>query len=136
VLLEQFLTGYWSARTRANYVFIIGGCCTWCVERAHDAFAIIDVVTRSWIGYLLTAQMTSTQAQLLFARALEDQALLDVATGELLGPDGRPLARDSDATPVLVAWSDNRAGDDLDGHPRVHGLDGHRAAPRTSRHAD
>ena len=71
------------------------------------AYAIIDVVTRYWIGYLLTSEMTSTQVQLLFARALEDQGLLDLATGELLGPDGRPLTRDSDAAPVLVAWSDN-----------------------------
>jgi len=37
------------------------------------AYAIVDVVTRYWIGYLLTSEQTSTQAQLLFARALEDQ---------------------------------------------------------------
>jgi hypothetical protein len=44
------------------------------------AYAIVDVVTRYWIGYLLSTEQTSTQAQLLFARALEDQGLL--------GPDG------------------------------------------------
>jgi putative transposase len=77
-------------------------------ERARRVvYAIIDVVTRYWIGYLLTAEMTSTQAQVLFARALEDQQLLDPATGVLLRPDGRPLQRDDDAAPVLVAWSDN-----------------------------
>jgi putative transposase len=32
------------------------------------AYAIVDVVTRYWIGYLLTTEQTSTQAQLLFAR--------------------------------------------------------------------
>ena len=37
------------------------------------AYAIVDVVTRYWIGYLLSAEQTTTQAQLLFARALEDQ---------------------------------------------------------------
>ena len=41
------------------------------------AYAIVDVVTRYWIGYLLTSEQTSTQAQLLFAQALEDQDLLD-----------------------------------------------------------
>jgi hypothetical protein len=32
LLLEQFLTGYWTARTRTNYVFIIGG---WCRQRPN-----------------------------------------------------------------------------------------------------
>ena len=56
-------------------------------------------MTRYWIGYLLSSEQTSTQAQLLFASALEDQHLLD--------DDGRPPASDDDATPVLIAWSDN-----------------------------
>lgn len=64
------------------------------------AYAIVDVVTRYWIGYLLTSEQTSTQAQLLFARALEDQGLLDA--------DGLPPAAE-DGLPVLVAWSDNGA---------------------------
>ena len=71
------------------------------------AYAIVDVVTRYWIGYLLTTEMTSSQVQVLFHTALEDQGLLDAATGELLGPDGRPLDRDDDGPPILVAWSDN-----------------------------
>ena len=64
------------------------------------AYAIVDVVTRYWIGYLLTSEQTHTQVQLLFARALENQGLL--------GPNGLPLARDGDG-PILVAWSDNGA---------------------------
>ena len=64
------------------------------------AYAIVDVVTRYWIGYLLSSEQTHTQAQLLFARALEDQ--------DLLGPDGLPPAPDRER-PVLVAWSDNGA---------------------------
>jgi transposase InsO family protein len=63
------------------------------------AYAIVDVVTRYWIGYLLTSEQTHTQVQLLFARALEDQGLL--------GPNGLPLARDDEDDPILVAWSDN-----------------------------
>jgi putative transposase len=62
------------------------------------AYAIVDIVTRYWIGYLLSGEQSSTQAQLLFARALEDQGLLD--------DSGRPAARD-DGLPVLVALSDN-----------------------------
>ncbi len=64
------------------------------------AYAIVDVVTRYWIGYLLSSEQTHTQVQLLFARALEDQGLL--------GPDGLPIG-DQDDGPVLVAWSDNGA---------------------------
>ena len=64
------------------------------------AYAIVDVVTRYWIGYLVSSEQTHTQAQLLFARALEDQGLL--------APDGLPL-RDDEEGPILVAWSDNGA---------------------------
>jgi transposase InsO family protein len=74
------------------------------------AYAVVDVVTRYWIGYLLTSEQTSTQAQLLFAKALENQGLLS--------PDGLPLAgagdhgqpagaAADDRLPVLIAWSDN-----------------------------
>ena len=63
------------------------------------AYAIVDVVTRYWIGYLLSSEQTHTQVQLLFARALEDQGLL--------GPDGLPLRDDDEDGPILVAWSDN-----------------------------
>lgn len=62
------------------------------------AYAIVDVVTRYWIGYLLSTEQTSTQAQLLFAHALEGQ--------RLLGADGLPPERPGDG-PILVAWSDN-----------------------------
>ena len=64
------------------------------------AYAIVDVVTRYWIAYLLSGEQSSTQAQLLFARALEDQGLL--------GADGQPNAGAHDG-PILVAWSDNGA---------------------------
>jgi len=63
------------------------------------AYAIVDVVTRYWIGYLLTSEQTDTQVQMLFARALEDQGLL--------GPDGLPLRNEDEDGPILVAWSDN-----------------------------
>jgi putative transposase len=62
------------------------------------AYAIVDVVTRYWIGYLVSSEQTHIQAQLLFARALEDQGLL--------GSDGLPIGGDHEG-PILVAWSDN-----------------------------
>jgi len=65
------------------------------------AYAIVDVVTRYWIGYLLSSEQTHTQAQLLFASALEDQGLL--------GPDGLPPRGEDEDGPILVAWSDNGA---------------------------
>jgi transposase InsO family protein len=64
------------------------------------AYAIVDVVTRYWIGYLLWAEQSPTQAQLLFARALEEQGLIGAA--------GAPAPSD-DGLPILVAWSDNGA---------------------------
>jgi putative transposase len=64
------------------------------------AYAIVDVVTRYWIAYLLSIEQTATQAQLLFTQALEDQGLL--------GPDGIPIGGDDDG-PILVACSDNGA---------------------------
>ncbi len=62
-------------------------------------YAIVDVVSRYWIGWLSTTEQTATQVQLLFTDALEDQGLLD---GE-----GRPLRHGDKDTPALIAWSDN-----------------------------
>ena len=73
--------------------------CSHFTRAKRVAYAIVDVVTRYWIGYLLTTEQTSTQAQLLFARALEDQ--------DLLSPDGLPPERGPEDPPILVAWSDN-----------------------------
>ena len=73
--------------------------CSHFTRSKRVAYAIVDVVTRYWIGHLLTSEQTSTQAQLLFARALEDQ--------DLLGPDGLPPERGPEDPPILVAWSDN-----------------------------
>ena len=62
-------------------------------------------------GYLLSSEQTSTQAQLLFARALEDQQLLavDGKPQTAVGENGLPVAIDDDGLPVLIAWSDNGA---------------------------
>ncbi len=69
------------------------------------ASAIVDVVTRYWIGYLLSGEQTSTQAQLLFARALEDQRLLaaDRTPQTAVGEDGLPVAIDTRKFMALMA---------------------------------
>jgi putative transposase len=85
------------------------------------AYAIVDVVTRYWIAYLLSVEQTTTQAQLLFARAL-----------------GRPGSARSGrrAGQRRSRWADpgglvgQRVGDDRYRHPPVHGADDNRPAPR------
>lgn len=65
-------------------------------------YAIVDVVSRKWIGHLLTADESSTPVKPLFAEALEREAILD-----LLTPDRLDLDIDDPRRPVLLAWSDN-----------------------------
>jgi putative transposase len=67
----------------------------------RSVYAIVDVVTRYWIRYLVTTEQTTTQVQLLFAEALEDQGLL---AG--LSPQRLDLAVDDPRRPILLAWSD------------------------------
>jgi putative transposase len=89
------------------------------------AYAIVDVVTRYWIGYLLTTEQTSTQVQLLFTQALEEQGLL--------GPDGLPLAGEDDG-PILIAWSDNGSemkADDTRGFMALMTIVQHHGRPGT-----
>jgi len=63
--------------------------------------AIVDVVSRYWIDYLLTPELTTTQVQLAFARALEHEGLMG-----LLTPERVDLPLDDPRRPILVAWSD------------------------------
>ncbi len=60
------------------------------------AYAMVDVVTRYWIAYLLASEQV--QVQLLFASALEEEGLHEGG--------GTP---DDDSGPILVAWPDNGA---------------------------
>lgn len=66
--------------------------------RRH-VYAIVDVVSRYWIGWLSTTEQTTTQVQLLFTDALDNQGLV--------GRDGRPLRQGTTEKPALIAWSDN-----------------------------
>jgi len=75
-----------------------------------QCLAIVDVVSRYWIDYLLTPELTTVQVQLAFSHALEAEGLL-----ALLTPERVDLAIDDPRRPILVAWSDNgpqmKAGD-------------------------
>ena len=52
-LLQDFLAGYWSERTRANYAFIRAGWLSWCTAHNHDPLAQIDpAMLEGWIGEL------------------------------------------------------------------------------------
>ena len=48
------------------------------------ALAIMDVVSRRWIEFLVSAEESSTQVQLLFSDALQSEGLLDKLTPERL----------------------------------------------------
>lgn len=74
---------------------------SWFPGCRRHCVAIVDVVSRYWIDYLLTPEFTDTQVKVLFASALEDQGLL-----ELLTPERVDLPLDDPRRPILVAWSD------------------------------
>lgn len=73
--------------------------CTHFTRAGRHVYAIVDVVSRFWIGWLSTTEQTTTQVQLLFTDALDDQGLLDT--------EGRPMRQGGRQAPALVAWSDN-----------------------------
>jgi site-specific recombinase XerD len=52
-LLEPFLAGYWSQRTRTNYAFILAGYLQWCTAQRLDALRdTAPGVVESWIAAL------------------------------------------------------------------------------------
>jgi len=83
---------------KPNQIWMWDG--SWFKGARRHCVAIVDVVSRYWVDYLLTPQFTDTQVQLLFARALQAQGLGDAATRR------RELPLDDPRRPILVAWSD------------------------------
>jgi hypothetical protein len=72
-------------------------------KAAPNCFAIIDLVSRTWISTLLSPEETAVQTQVVFLAALEAEGLIGLVehrleTGEL--PVG-------DEIPILLAVSDN-----------------------------
>lgn len=71
--------------------------------RARRAvFAIVDLVSRKWIEFLVTSKETSTQVQVVFEKALIAEGL-----DTLLIPERLDLDEDDPERPVLLAVSDN-----------------------------
>jgi putative transposase len=70
-----------------------------------QALAIIDLVSRKWIDWLLCPEATSLQVQVLFTRALDQERLLDAIVGRA-DRLADPAAPDADQ-PILLAVSDN-----------------------------
>jgi Integrase core domain. len=65
-------------------------------------FAIVDLVSRKWIDYLVSIEETSTQVQVVFESALIAEGL-----DALLVPERLDLDEDDPQRPVLLAVSDN-----------------------------
>ncbi len=80
----------------------------WCWDVTHFpaarrvAFAIVDVVSRRWIGTLVSAEETSTQVRVLFERALAAEGLTEHITPERVEDFAADATR-----PILLAASDN-----------------------------
>lgn len=84
---------------KPNQIWMWDG--SWFGGARRHCVAIIDVVSRYWIDFLLTSEFTDTQVQVLFASALKEQGLSD-----LLTPERVDLPLDDPRRPILVAWSD------------------------------
>jgi transposase InsO family protein len=75
----------------------------------HAVFAVMDLVTRKWLGELVSIEETSTQVQVAFLDALETEGLLEQieARQDQVTADTFPFDADVDVAPVLLAVSDN-----------------------------
>lgn len=95
-----------------------------------QALAIIDLVSRKWIDFVLCPEATYLQVQVLFTRALEREGLLDgiLARIDALADPARPGCDQ----PVLLAVSDN-GPQMISGHTRefmaLHAIATHYGRP-------
>jgi putative transposase len=96
--------------------------------------AIEDLVSRKWLGEVVSAEETSAQVQAAFCDALEAEGLMGQVAARLDGT--LDLSVDDDRRPILLAMSDNAPADDLGLHPGVHGLVRHPPALRPPWHPD
>jgi integrase/recombinase XerD len=54
-VVERFLSGYWCARTRGNYRFILTGWRAWCDAHGHDVLAVDAAVLAAWVASMKAA---------------------------------------------------------------------------------
>jgi len=87
----------------------------WIYDTTHFAgcpkiavITIMDLVTRKWICEVVSPEETSTQVQVAFTRALEQEGLLEqVHARQDAQTAACPLDAQSPAKPILLAVSDN-----------------------------
>jgi putative transposase len=86
--------------------------CIWIYDTTHFPRAgmavliIEDLVSRKWLTEIVSVEETSTQVELAFTDALQDQGLLEQV--ERRHTDGRvDLSTDDQSRPILLAVSDN-----------------------------
>jgi transposase InsO family protein len=73
--------------------------------KTASAVAIMDLVTRKWLTTVVSGEETSTQIQVAFLEALEDEGLLDLVEARADGTVD--LSVDDPSRPILLAVSDN-----------------------------
>jgi putative transposase len=78
----------------------------------HAVFAVMDLVTRKWICELVSIEETSTQVQVVFLDALEQEGLLELieARQDAVPADTFPFdaaVDEPELPPILLAVSDN-----------------------------
>ncbi len=67
--------------------------------------AIMDLVSRKWVGWHLSVEETSTQVEIVFTDALEAEGLMDEVLARADGLVGIDV--DDERRPILLAVSDN-----------------------------
>jgi len=84
----------------------------WIYDTTHFTAAgmavliIADLVSRKWLTEIVSSEETSTQVELAFTAALQEEGLLEGVQARL--GDGRvDLALDDETRPILLAVSDN-----------------------------
>jgi putative transposase len=73
--------------------------------RTASAVAVMDLVTRKWLTTVVSAEETSTQIQVAFIEALEDEGLMELI--EARADATVDLSADDPSRPILLAVSDN-----------------------------
>jgi site-specific recombinase XerD len=117
LLLQQFLTGYWSARTRANYAFIIGGWFTWCADRAHDPLRdadprvlerwITDMQQRPYAANTIAARVSAVSA--FYRWCVREQLLDRNPVVALAAPTMQAIESDCEASGRCVSAGSGRS---------------------------
>lgn len=123
LLLELFLTGYWSQRTRANYAFILSGWFAWCAGEGHDPLRDADPrVIERWItgmqarAYAANTIAARVSAVSAFYRWCVREQILDRNPIEAIRRPSRPIESSTSSltrhelTDWLVA-AERRGGD-------------------------